>query len=65
MIDWIYIESAIESLTGGDISDCKVIVNQQDFLLAVENTTPSLNQAELNRYEAVRKQFSLTKQSGV
>ena len=40
------------------MSECILRVSRADFLLAIEQTTPSLSSEEIDRYEQVRLHFS-------
>lgn len=44
--------------SGADISKCELQVNLADLMLAIEQTTPSLSEEELERYKQVRLHFS-------
>ena len=48
----VYNSGAIE------MSECNLRVSREDFLLAIEQTTPSLSSEEIDRYEQVRLHFS-------
>lgn len=52
------IEHMLTVVVGTPIDDCKLLVTQSDFLLAVKNIVPSLSIDEIARYEQVRRQFS-------
>jgi len=47
--------------TTGETTDNNVIVEEVDFTEALDKLSPSVTEAELERYKTIRDQFNVTK----